>query len=192
MLAQSNRSWPSSTYSKCNLPKVCGCLNLAPMKTMTETLAQQLGKHLQARALKVTTVESCTGGGIAAAITDVAGSSHWFDMGFVTYSNQAKQAMVGVSDFSLSKHGAVSDAVVREMAQGALARSGANVAVAVSGVAGPAGGTKDKPVGTVWFAWAADFREEMVVQCSRFNGGRAEVRHQAIMAALRGLIEIVK
>ncbi len=157
---------------------------------MTVTLAQQLGARLHQRQLRVTTVESCTGGGVAAAITDIAGSSGWFDMGFVTYSNAAKQQLVGVNEFTLAKFGAVSEQVVCEMALGALERSGANIAVAVSGIAGPGGGTKDKPVGTVWFAWATDFTTKPVTQLHKYNGGRAEVRNQSVMTALRGLLEL--
>ena len=157
---------------------------------MTETLARQLGDKLRQRDLKVTTVESCTGGGLASAITDIAGSSGWFDMGFVTYSNNAKQQLVGVSEFTLIKFGAVSEHVVQEMAEGALACSGADIAVAVSGVAGPSGGTKEKPVGTVWFAWAQK-DGDTITQLHHYHGGRAEVRNQAVMAALRGLLELV-
>ncbi|WP_317931854.1 nicotinamide-nucleotide amidohydrolase family protein [Halioxenophilus sp. WMMB6] len=161
------------------------------MKTTSETLALQLGKLLLAKQLKVTTVESCTGGGVATAITGISGSSDWFEMGLVTYSNSAKQKLVGVSPASLMAHGAVSEAVVREMAEGALAVSGANLAVAISGIAGPNGGTDEKPVGTVWFAWATDFSPEVVVEHHLFHGGRAEVRSQAVMAGLRGLIELL-
>jgi len=162
------------------------------MKSMTESLAQELGNRLLARGYTVTAAESCTGGGVAAAITDIAGSSNWFDMGFVTYSNEAKTALLGVDPLTLEQEGAVSEATVRQMAAGALQRSGANVAVAVSGIAGPAGGTAEKPVGTVWFAWATDFDSEIQVQRYKFNGGRAEVRNQAVMAALRGILEVVK
>ncbi|MDE2311380.1 MAG: nicotinamide-nucleotide amidohydrolase family protein, partial [Betaproteobacteria bacterium] len=118
-----------------------------------DILAAQVGGLLKAQGLMLATAESCTGGGVAQAITDVAGSSAWFERGFIAYSNQAKQQMLGVSEATLNQHGAVSEATVREMAAGALQRSGAHVALAVSGIAGPDGGTPDKPVGTVWFAW---------------------------------------
>ena len=115
-------------------------------------LAAQVGGLLKAHGLLLTTAESCTGGGVAQAITGIAGSSAWFERGFVTYSNLSKQQMLGVSVAMLAQYGAVSEAVVREMVAGALANSGAQVALAVSGIAGPDGGTADKPVGTVWFS----------------------------------------
>ncbi|HEY9101890.1 nicotinamide-nucleotide amidohydrolase family protein, partial [Chitinimonas sp.] len=121
---------------------------------MSQPLAEQLGKALLARGWRVTAAESCTGGGIASAITDIAGSSGWFDMGWVTYSNEAKQRLLGVAPTTLAEHGAVSEPVVREMALGALQAAGADLAVAVSGVAGPSGGTPAKPVGTVCLAIA--------------------------------------
>lgn len=114
-----------------------------------DVLAAQVGGLLKAHGLKLVTAESCTGGGVAQAITDVAGSSAWFERGFITYSDLSKQQMLGVSEATLSQHGAVSEAVVREMVAGALANSAAQVALAVSGIAGPDGGTPDKPVGTV-------------------------------------------
>lgn len=162
------------------------------MKSITESLAQELGHRLQSLNLKVATAESCTGGGVASAITNIAGSSAWFEMGFVTYSNGAKTQLLGVDPVLLERCGAVSEEVVRAMAQGALRQSGANVAAAVSGIAGPTGGSEAKPVGTVWFAWACDFKQETQVQLQRFNGGRAEVRNQAVMATLRGITEILK
>lgn len=119
-----------------------------------EHLAIELGKALGQRGWLAATAESCTGGGVATAITDIAGSSGWFDRGFVTYTNEAKQQMLGVSGESLEQHGAVSEAVVLEMARGALAHSSAAISVAISGIAGPGGATPGKPVGTVWFAWA--------------------------------------
>lgn len=118
-----------------------------------DRLSRELGEALQARGWFAATAESCTGGGVATAITDIAGSSGWFDRGFVTYTNEAKQQMLGVSIDSLLRHGAVSEAVVLEMARGGLARSDAGICVAISGIAGPGGGSDDKPVGTVWFAW---------------------------------------
>ena len=126
---------------------------------MTATLldlAADLGAALSARKWIVATAESCTGGLVAGAITDVAGSSGWFDRGFVTYSNEAKIEMLGFAPRRSPRIGAVSEATAREMAAGALARSRADIAVAVTGIAGPAGGTPEKPVGLVWFAWAAE------------------------------------
>ena len=117
--------------------------------------ANQLGKILLKRHLQCVVAESCTGGGVAAAVTDIPGSSQWFDRGFVTYSNASKQQMLGVPESMIASEGAVSEAVVRAMAEGALAASAAHVSVAISGIAGPDGGTLEKPVGTVWFAWAS-------------------------------------
>jgi nicotinamide-nucleotide amidase len=152
----------------------------------TLAVAADLGRLLERRCWKVATAESCTGGLIAAAITDVAGSSGWFDRGFVTYSNDAKVALLGVRADTLKAHGAVSEATAREMAAGALARSLANLAVAVTGVAGPTGGSADKPVGTVCCAWAVrDGAVESATQ--RFAGDRAAVRAATVAWALDGL-----
>lgn len=140
-----------------------------------------------ARGWSVACAESCTGGGIAAALTDVAGSSAWFDRGFVTYSNAAKQDMLGVALATLKQHGAVSRATVVEMAQGALTHSAAQLAVAVSGIAGPGGGTPDKPVGTVWLAWAT--QDAAAAVCEHFAGDRLAVRAAAVDAALLGLLQ---
>lgn len=151
-------------------------------------LAVRLGRSLQDRHWIVATAESCTGGLIAGAITDVAGSSGWFDRGFVTYSNEAKIEMLGVRPETLAAHGAVSEATAREMAAGALERSRADIAVAVTGVAGPAGGTPDKPVGLVCFAWACR-HASAEARTERFGGDRAEVRAATVDVALQGLIE---
>ena len=155
-----------------------------------DILAAQVGGALKSHGLKLATAESCTGGGVAQAITGVAGSSAWFERGFVTYSNLAKQQMLDVSEATLGQHGAVSEAVVREMVAGALANSAAQVALAVSGIAGPEGGTPDKPVGTVWFAWGL---KNGVTQAQRrqINGNRAEVRAQAVHIALQGVIDLL-
>ncbi len=150
-------------------------------------IVMALADQLQRRGWWLACAESCTGGGIAAALTDVAGSSTWFDRGFVTYSNQAKQDMLGVSPDTLARFGAVSRETVIEMARGALARSRAQLSVAVSGIAGPGGGSPDKPVGTVWIAWAAPGETSAV--CEHFAGDRAAVRSSAIDAALRGLLD---
>lgn len=155
-----------------------------------DILAAQVGGLLKAHGLKLVTAESCTGGGVAQAITDVAGSSAWFERGFITYSNLSKQQMLGVSKETLDQRGAVSEAVVREMVAGALANSAAQVALAVSGIAGPEGGTPDKPVGTVWFAWGL---KNGTVQAwhHQFNGNRAEVRAQSVHVALQGVLNLL-
>ena len=157
---------------------------------MIETLqlATDLGAALSARGWKAATAESCTGGLVAGAITDIAGSSEWFDRGFVTYSNEAKVELLGVRPETLARFGAVSEAVAREMVAGALERSEADIAVAVTGIAGPAGGSPDKPVGLVWLAWATrGGRTEAASQ--RFPGDRAAVREASVAAALLGLRE---
>ena len=165
---------------------------------MSETLdriASELGGHLKALGLTLATAESCTGGWVAKVVTDVPGSSAWFDRGYVTYSNEAKVEMLGVSAQTLDAEGAVSEAVVREMVLGALAHSRASVALAVSGIAGPDGGTEDKPVGTVWFAWAlagtGPAADAVQVQTQRlqFAGNREEVRHQSVRVGLSRLLE---
>ncbi|MBV8048282.1 MAG: nicotinamide-nucleotide amidase [Paludibacterium sp.] len=152
-----------------------------------EALARRLGEALRARGETVATAESCTGGMISAALTDIAGSSDWFGYGFVTYSNQAKQDMLGVRVETLAAAGAVSERTVREMAAGALRRAGAHWAVAVSGVAGPGGGSPDKPVGMVWFALAGAGGECEAFVC-HFDGDRAAVRRQTVERALSRLI----
>ncbi|NLR75386.1 nicotinamide-nucleotide amidohydrolase family protein [Leeia aquatica] len=146
------------------------------------SLATQLGQALQEAGWTLSTAESCTGGGIAAAVTDIAGSSAWFHQGWVTYSNAAKHSLLGVEEATLIAHGAVSEAVVRQMAEGARLRSGAQLALAVSGIAGPGGGSEAKPVGTVWLAWAQPGNVETV--CCHFPGDRITVRQRAIQRAL--------
>lgn len=160
------------------------------MSEHLDTVAQRLGDRLLRHGWKLVAAESCTGGWLAKVATDIAGSSAWFDRGFVTYSNEAKQEMLGVSSVTLTKFGAVSEETVLEMASGALSRSRAQVAVAVSGIAGPGGGTESKPVGTVCFAWALP-ESEIQVQRFQFAGGREEVRHQAVRLALERLVEFV-
>ncbi|WP_409034282.1 CinA family protein [Rhodoferax saidenbachensis] len=135
------------------------------------------------------TAESCTGGLIAGACTDLAGSSAWFERGFVTYSNAAKTEQLGVDAALIATHGAVSEPVVRAMAQGALQHSHAQVAVAVTGVAGPTGGSADKPVGTVWFGWATPAGVRSEVQ--HFAGDRAAVRAATVQHALARLVEFL-
>ncbi|MDP1997867.1 MAG: nicotinamide-nucleotide amidohydrolase family protein [Gallionella sp.] len=155
-----------------------------------DILAAQVGGLLKSHGLMLAAAESCTGGGVAQAITDVAGSSAWFERGFITYSNLAKQQMLGVSEATLIQHGAVSEAVVREMVAGALDNSAAQVALAVSGIAGPEGGTPDKPVGTVWFAWGLKNGVTQVLR-HQINGGRAEVRARSVHIALQGVIDLL-
>ena len=155
-----------------------------------DVLAAQVGGLLKSHGLTLATAESCTGGGVAQAITDVAGSSAWFERGFVTYSDLSKQQMLGVSEATLSQHGAVSEAVVREMVAGALANSAAQLALAVSGIAGPEGGTPDKPVGTVWFAWGIKHGATHA-QRHQIDGNRAAVRAQAVRIALQGALDLL-
>lgn len=152
-----------------------------------DTLATQVGAALKTHGMMLATAESCTGGGVAQAVTDIAGSSVWFERGFVTYTNQAKIEMLGIRQSTLDAYGAVSEMTVREMAAGAIAHSHAHIALAVSGIAGPSGGTPDKPVGTVWFAWA--FRHgEVVAQRYQLVGDRASVRSQSVQLALQGVL----
>ena len=155
-----------------------------------DILAAQAGGLLKSHGLMLATAESCTGGGVAQAITEVAGSSAWFERGFVTYSNLSKQKMLGVSEAILVQYGAVSEAVVREMVAGALANSAAQVALAVSGIAGPDGGTPDKPVGTVWFAWGLK-NASVYAQRHQIAGSRAEIRAHAVRIALQGVIDLL-
>ena len=155
------------------------------------TLAARVGATLKARGLLLATAESCTGGWVSQAVTAIAGSSDWFERGFVTYSDAAKQELLGVSARTLAGHGAVSEPTAREMAVGALARSRAQLAVAITGVAGPGGGSPEKPVGTVCFAW---LRKDgaLVAQTRRFAGDRESVRRQSVMAALQGILDLLE
>ena len=155
-----------------------------------DTLATQVGTALKAHGLMLTTAESCTGGGVASALTDIGGSSAWFECGFVTYSNEAKRDMLGVAQETLARHGAVSEAVVREMVAGALQHSQSQMALAVSGVAGPDGGSVEKPVGTVWFAWGIK-GGQCVAQLRQLSGSRAEIRSHAVRIALQGVLELL-
>jgi nicotinamide-nucleotide amidase len=157
------------------------------MEQLTK-LATLLGERIAQRGQMIVTAESCTGGWIAKVLTDVPGSSAWFERGFVTYHNRAKVEMLGVSTETLNRHGAVSEPVVREMAEGALRRSAAERAVAVSGIAGPGGATPGKPVGTVWLAWAVAGQSTRA-RCFHFDGDREGVRRQAVVAALDGLLQ---
>lgn len=155
-----------------------------------EGLAAQLADVLRARGMRVATAESCTGGLVAAAITSIAGSSEWFERGFVTYSNDAKCEMLGVSPDLIAAHGAVSEAVARAMAQGAMAKSGADCALSVTGVAGPGGGTRGKPVGMVCFGWSLRAGAP-IVATRHFAGDRSAVRAGAVEVSLAGLIRLV-
>ena len=161
-----------------------------PSPIAAEILAAKLGEALLQRGEKVAAAESCTGGGVSMAMTAIAGSSRWFERGFVTYSNEAKQEMLGVQSATLSAHGAVSAATVNEMAVGAIAHSRADWSLAISGIAGPDGGTPDKPVGTVWIAWAGPqgFQRS---EHHLFSGDRQAVRTQAIHRSIEGLLEFI-
>ena len=164
---------------------------LPDCQTMIESLdplAARVGSLLLTRGLRLVTAESCTGGWIAKLVTDIAGSSAWFDRGYVTYSNAAKTEMLGVRPQTLDAQGAVSAAVVLEMAAGALERSQAQVGVAVSGIAGPGGGSADKPVGTVWLAWSVPGAAPWT-QRVQLDGDRDAIRHAAVRLALEGLAE---
>jgi nicotinamide-nucleotide amidase len=160
------------------------------MSESLEKIAQQVADGLLEGGLMLATAESCTGGWVAKVLTDIAGSSEWFDRGFVTYSNAAKQEMLGVSEQTLSEQGAVSEAVVKEMVVGALASSGASLALSVSGIAGPGGGSQDKPVGMVWFAWQRTGGSVQTL-CQHFSGDRDSVRRQAVIVALRGVLALL-
>lgn len=153
-------------------------------------LAVRVGEALRTRGLTLATAESCTGGWVSMAVTSVPGSSAWFERGFVTYSNAAKQDMLNVEAGTLAEHGAVSEATVREMAQGAIAESPAQVGVAVSGVAGPDGGSAAKPVGLVCLGWALEGGETRS-RCLHCDGGREQVRRHAVARALEGLLELL-
>ncbi|NND89676.1 MAG: CinA family protein [Granulosicoccus sp.] len=162
----------------------------AARRAATDPLVAELAELLLARSACITTAESCTGGLIAGALTDRAGSSAWFEQAVVTYSNAAKQSLLDVPAQVFDTHGAVSEACVRAMAQGAAQRSGALVAVAASGIAGPDGGTLDKPVGTVWLGWAIG--PALSAELLLLHGDRRAIREQAVLHALRGTISRLK
>lgn len=155
---------------------------------LTDTVAT-LAQALQRRGWRLATAESCTGGLIAAACTELAGSSHWFDRGFVTYSNASKTELLGVAAALIEAHGAVSEPVACAMAQGALERSQADVSVAVTGIAGPGGAVPGKPVGTVWIGWARRGRTPQA-ECRHFEGDRHAVREATVAAALGGVLRL--
>lgn len=158
--------------------------------TTIEAIATIAGQSLTTKNLMLCTAESCTGGWVAKSCTDITGSSAWFDRGFVTYSNQSKQDLLNVSSMTLEQFGAVSEQTVIEMAQGALTNSTADISVAITGIAGPDGGSDDKPVGMVWFAWAT---KNAVIQthCHHYTGDRSTVRRQAVVTALKGIIDTI-
>jgi nicotinamide-nucleotide amidase len=147
------------------------------------TVSQQLKHH----NYKIVTAESCTGGGLAYALTELPGSSDWFERGFVTYSNTAKADLLGVTSLTLVTYGSVSEHTAREMAEGALHRSQANISVAITGIAGPTGGSPDKPVGTVWLSYAGVDRETVTSLLS-LEGNRSEIREKTILHALEKLL----
>ena len=151
--------------------------------------AARVGARLKQSGALLVTAESCTGGWVSQAVTAIAGSSEWFERGFVVYSNAAKQELLGVRAETLERHGAVSEEVARELALGALERSRATISVAVTGVAGPSGGSAAKPVGVVWFAWAND--GQVRSESRRFAGDREAVRRQSVMRALEGVLEVL-
>ena len=152
-------------------------------------LIQQIARRLQHKGWLVATAESCTGGGVSQCLTSVAGSSAWFDRGFVTYSNAAKHEMLDVSDELIEQYGAVSEQVAMAMARGALAHSRAQISLALTGIAGPGGGGDKKPVGTVWFAWATETQSRSAMRL--FRGNRGSVRRQSEQYALQGLLELL-
>lgn len=160
-----------------------------PDKTLIE-LAVKVGEALQAQGLMLATAESCTGGWVAQAVTAVPGSSQWFERGFVTYTYISKREMLGVSQQTLAAHGAVSEQTVREMVNGALTNSHAQIAVAVSGTAGPSGGTAEKPVGTVCFAWGVKNGEPKSAT-RHFPGDREAVRRGSVEFALSGVLDLL-
>lgn len=157
-------------------------------KKLSAKLAEELGAALKARGLMLALAESCTGGMVAEAVTSIAGSSAWFDRGFVTYSNQAKVDMLNVLPKTLEKYGAVSEQVAIEMAEGALKNSLAQITGSITGIAGPDGGSAEKPVGTVCFAWA-ETNKPILVTTKHFDGNRETIRQQAAITLIAGLIE---
>ena len=153
-------------------------------------MAERLAEALLVSGSKLVTAESCTGGGIGYVLTSIAGSSQWYERGFITYSNESKQELLGVSHHTLVSYGAVSEQTAAAMAQGAIDNSHADISVAVSGVAGPAGGTKDNPVGSVCFGWSERDGETKTARIV-FAGGRQQVREQSILMAIQGLLDVL-
>jgi nicotinamide-nucleotide amidase len=155
------------------------------------SLAERLAEALLLNRFTLVTAESCTGGGIAQSLTNIPGSSKWFDRGFVTYSNESKQELLGVSQDILTRFGAVSEECAAAMVEGAIGNSHADVGVSVTGIAGPDGGSADKPVGTVCFGWARRKVETLSTQVI-FNGDRQEIRQQSILMAIQGLLDLLE
>lgn len=155
-----------------------------------DALARQIGEALRGAGVRLAAAESCTGGWVSQVVTSVAGSSDWFDRGFVTYSNEAKKDLLGVREDTLRRHGAVSEETAREMAAGALERSRAGIALAITGIAGPGGATAGKPVGTVCFAWARGGAAP-ISETRRFDGDREAVRRQSVVHALQKVLELL-
>lgn len=153
-------------------------------------LAKEFGDYLVSKRLKCVTAESCTGGGLAAAITEISGSSAWFDRGFVTYSNESKTEMLGVPKELIDQYGAVSEEVARAMVNGAIERSGADVGISITGIAGPSGGSPEKPVGLVWFAWMCS--GSLIAESRIFSGDRQAIRKAALQFALKGAIKGIR
>lgn len=153
-------------------------------------LAEEVGRSLVRQDLILATAESCTGGGIAYMVTEIAGSSRWFDRAYITYSNLSKQQMLGVKSRTLDERGAVSEATVKEMVAGVLLNSGATIAIAVSGIAGPSGGSIDKPVGMVCFAWQQE-QQPLLTKTEYFHGDRHAIRIQTIETALSVLLKMI-
>ena len=161
------------------------------MNKNLEIVSQEAGNILKAKGLKLVLAESCTGGLVASAITAISGSSAYFDRGYVTYSNESKIDILHVSSDNLEKYGAVSEQVVCEMAEGALRKSRANVSIAVTGIAGPTGGTREKPVGTIFFAWKIS-GSAVIWKRKNFNGTRNSIRLQAAIYVLTELIQVLE
>jgi nicotinamide-nucleotide amidase len=162
-----------------------------PSDAVLRRLALRVGRNLRDAGDSIVTAESCTGGLLAKCLTDISGSSDYFDRGWVTYSNASKVAELGVEPAVLTRHGAVSEAVALAMVRGALARSQAQHAVAITGIAGPSGGSAEKPVGLVWIGWGRRQGDHHRIHATeyRFRGGRDAVRRQAVAAALKGLLD---
>lgn len=160
------------------------------MASYLTALVEPIAKALLAKNLRLTTAESCTGGGVAYALTTLAGSSTWFERGFVTYSNEAKQEMLDVPITIIQQHGAVSQETAEAMAYGALQNSHADISLAVTGIAGPAGGSPEKPVGTVWFAWASN-HFSTISEVHLYQGDRMTIREQAIVTSLKKLLALI-
>lgn len=153
--------------------------------------AETLGQNLLARGMRLAVAESCTGGWLSKTITDVPGSSQWFEAGVVTYSNRCKQQFLSVPAEVLELEGAVSEAVVKAMARGTLAQCQAHMSIAISGIAGPDGGSPEKPVGTVWIAWASVIPDTVRVLCEHFRGDRESIRLQSVRSALQGALSLL-